>query len=87
MMVVLLREFGSVNHMAKEYAFSPMAKKPEENMPFGEVIMSPGFSTEREEPFLNDEEEDELWIDKANTTRKTVNIESILLLKYLLHNV
>ena len=43
--------------MAKEYAFSPMAIKPAENTPFRETRMSSGFSTEREEPLLNIEDD------------------------------
>lgn len=57
-MVVELREFGFVNHMAKEYAFSPMAKKPAENTPFGEMIMSSSLSAERKDPFVNDDIEE-----------------------------
>jgi len=73
------REVGSVNHMAKEYEFSPMEVKPAENMPFCEMILSCGFSTEMDEPFLNDDKkEDEDWNEKANTRRNSVNEKSIL---------
>lgn len=77
MVLLWLIEFGVVNHMAKEYAFSPMAIKPAENIPFGEMIVSCGFSTEREEPFLNDDEEEgEVWNNKAKTRRNSVNEKS-----------
>lgn len=77
-MVGLWKLSGLVNHMAKEYAFSPMDKKPAENMPFGDVIMSCGLSTEREEPFLS-VNDDEDWRDKANARRNSVNEKSIML--------
>jgi hypothetical protein len=77
-----LREFGSVNHMAKEYEFSPMEIKPEENMPFCEMSLSSGFSTERDEPVLSDDDEEyEQWNEKANTRRNSVNVKSILFMK------
>jgi hypothetical protein len=44
--------------MAKEYEFSPMEIKPAENMPFCEMILSSEFSTERDEPFLSDDDEE-----------------------------
>lgn len=86
-MIVLLslREFGSVNHMAKEYAFSPMEVKPAVKMPFGEMILSSGFSTERDEPFLkdvdDDDEEDEDWKEKDNSRRNSVNEKSIFFME------
>lgn len=47
-----------------------MAKKPAENTPFGDMITSSVFSTEREDPFFNEDvEENEHWKDKNNTRK------------------
>lgn len=43
---------GSVNHIPKQYAFSPTGKNPAENMPFVEINVSAEFSTERDDPGL-----------------------------------
>jgi hypothetical protein len=69
--------------MAKEYAFSPMEIKPAENMPFCEMILSSEFSTERDEPFLSDDDEEyEHWNEKANNNRRnSVNDKSMLFMK------
>jgi hypothetical protein len=45
--------------MAKEYEFSPMEIKPAENMPFCEMSLSSGFPTERDEPVLSDDDDEE----------------------------
>jgi len=69
-----------VNHIANEYAFSPMARKPALNMPFGDTRTCCGFSTEREDPFLNDDDEDEIWKDNNDARRKSVIDKAILVL-------
>jgi len=68
-----------VNHIANEYAFSPMETKPAEKIAFGEMRVSCGFSTEREEPILNDDEEDEPC-KCINARRKSVIDKAILVL-------
>lgn len=62
-----------------------MARKPAENTPFGDMIMSFEFSTEMEDPLFNDViEEEEHWKDKTNTKRNSrVNNRSILLVQAL----
>jgi len=65
-----------VNHIANEYAFWPIAKKPAEKIAFGEMRICCGFSTEREEPILNDEEEDEHW--KYNNGRRKSVIDKAI---------
>jgi hypothetical protein len=50
-------------------------------MPFGEMILSSGSSTERDEPFLNDDDDEEYehWNKKANTRSNSVNDKSIFM--------
>jgi len=68
-----------VNHIANEYALWPMAKKPAEKIAFGEMRICCGFSTEREEPILNDDEEREGWKDNNDARRKNVANKVILI--------
>lgn len=69
-----------MNHIANEYAFSPMAINPAEKMAFGEMRICCGFSTEREEPIVRDDEEDddESW-KYINNRRKSVIDKGILI--------
>lgn len=63
-----------MNHMAKVYAFSPTGKNPAEKMPFGDINLSAGFSTDRDEPMLklsgivddNDDANRKHWDRKRN---------------------
>jgi hypothetical protein len=46
------------------------------------MILSSGFSTERDEPVLSDDDkEDEHWNEKANNNRRnSVNVKSIFII-------
>lgn len=50
--LLLFLSDGSLDHTAKQYAFSPTGKKPAEKVPSGEDKTSSGSSTDSDEPSL-----------------------------------